>query len=80
MMREPKVSDQSQETGKVVVDITVDKDGNVIAAIPGGRGSTTTSSRLFALAKEASMKAKFSTSTDAADIQKGTITYVFVVQ
>ena len=80
MMREPKVSDQSQETGKVVVDITVDKDGNVIAAIPGGRGSTTTSSHLFALAKEASMKAKFNSSADAADIQKGTITYVFVVQ
>lgn len=79
-MRTPTISDQSQETGKVVVDITVDKDGNVVSAIPGGRGSTTTSSYLFRLAKEAAMKAKFNSSPEGADIQRGTITFVFVVQ
>lgn len=79
-MRPPVISDRSQETGKVVVDITVDKDGNVVAANPGGRGSTTTSSYLARLAKEAAMKAKFSPSPDGADVQKGTITFIFVVQ
>jgi len=79
-MRTPAISDRSQETGKVVVDITVDKKGNVVNAIPGGRGSTTTSAYLLRLAKEAAMKAKFNESPDDSDIQKGTITFIFVVQ
>lgn len=79
-VKTPQISDRSQETGKVVVDITVDKDGNVIAAIAGGRGSTTTSAYLNKLAKDAAMQAKFNPSPDGADIQKGTITFVFVVQ
>lgn len=79
MIRAPQVNDKSQETGKVVVDITVDKSGTVIGAIPGGRGSTTTSAYLFRLAKEAAMRAKFNPS-DEADIQKGTMTFIFVVQ
>jgi outer membrane biosynthesis protein TonB len=80
MLRTPQINDRSQETGKVVVDITVDKDGVVVAAIPGGRGSTTTSAYLFKLAKDAAMKAKFNPSPDGADIQKGTISFVFLVQ
>jgi TonB family protein len=80
MVRTPVVDDRSQETGRVVVAITVDKNGNVISAIPGARGSTTTNAYLFSKAKEAATKAKFNTSPDAADIQKGTITFVFVVQ
>ena len=80
MVRTPQINDRSQETGKVVVDITVNKDGEVTAAIPGGRGSTTTSSLLFKLAKDAAMKAKFNSSDEEADIQKGTITFVFLVQ
>lgn len=80
MVRTPQINDRSQETGKVVVDITVDKDGNVVAAIPGGRGSTTTSAYLMRLAKDAAMKAKFNPSPDGADIQKGTISFIFLVQ
>jgi len=80
MIQSPTVDDRSQETGKVVVSITVDKSGTVIAAIPGYRGSTTTSAYLFSKAKDAAMKAKFNPSSDGADIQKGTITFVFVVQ
>ncbi|TAH41304.1 MAG: hypothetical protein EYC69_08435 [Bacteroidetes bacterium] len=80
MVRTPQINDRSQETGKVVVDITVDKDGNVVAAIPGGRGSTTTSAYLMRLAKDAAMKAKFNPSPEGADIQKGTISFVFLVQ
>ncbi|MBK9524986.1 MAG: energy transducer TonB [Bacteroidetes bacterium] len=80
MIRTPQINDRSQETGKVVVDITVDKNGEVTAAIPGGRGSTTTSSYLYRLAREAAMKAKFNAGPEDADIQKGTITFVFLVQ
>lgn len=76
----PSIFDNSQETGKVVVDIKVDKFGNVIDAIPGARGSTTTSSNLYRKAKEAALKAKFSQSPAGVEEQRGTITFVFVVQ
>lgn len=74
-----KPLDTSQETGKVVVDITVDKYGKVTHANPGARGSTTTSSFLYRKAKEAAMKAVFSPNP-AVEEQRGTITFVFVVQ
>jgi len=80
LVRKPTIDDKSQETGKVVVSITVDKDGNVTEARPGARGSTTTSSYLFGKAKEAAMRAKFSPNPDGTDIQKGTMTFVFLVQ
>ena len=80
LLLKPSIDDRSQETGKVVVSITVDRSGNVTEASPGARGSTTTSAYLFAKAREAAMKAKFNASPDAADIQKGTMTFVFLVQ
>ena len=80
LVRKPVIDDKSQETGRVVVSITVDKEGNVTEARPGARGSTTTSSYLFEKAKEAAMKATFSPNPDGADIQKGTMTFVFLVQ
>jgi TonB family protein len=76
----PKISDQSQEQGKVVVDITVDKTGNVVTASAPGRGSTTTSSNLVRKAKEAAMKTKFSPSSQGVEEQRGTITFVFILR
>src|SRR6185369_4468543 len=80
LVRKPSIDDKSQETGRVVVSITVDKEGNVTEARPGARGSTTTSAYLFGKAKEAAMKARFSPNPDGADIKKGTMTFVFLVQ
>lgn len=80
LFQAPKISDNSQETGSVVVDITVDKFGTVINANPGGRGSTTSSANLYRKAKEAAMKAKFSPSPEGVEEQRGTITFVFIVQ
>jgi TonB family protein len=80
LVRKPSIDDKSQETGKVVVSITVDKEGTVTEARAGARGSTTTSAYLFQKAKDAAMKAKFSPNPDGADIQKGTMTFVFLVQ
>lgn len=74
-----KPYDNSQETGKVVVDITVDKYGVVTYANPGARGSTTTSTGLYRKAKEAALKAKFSANPEVEE-QRGTITFVFIVQ
>jgi periplasmic protein TonB len=80
MLKQPEVVDRSQETGKVVVSITVDKNGNVIKATPGARGSTTTSANLYSKAQQAAMKAKFDANTSAAEEQYGSITFIFIVQ
>jgi protein TonB len=64
-----------QEEGIVVVNITVDKDGNVIDAESRAKGSTTTSSVLWAKARQAALKAKFDKSPDGTPEQHGT--YVF---
>lgn len=69
-----------QEDGKVVVEITVDKNGNVIKAKPGVKGSTTSNPNLLDIARRAAMSAKFNATTDAPEEQKGTITYNFILK
>ncbi|HLG36065.1 MAG TPA: TonB family protein [Bacteroidia bacterium] len=75
----PVIRDNSQETGKVVVDIVVDKAGNV-TNVSIGRKTTTTNSHLQELALKAARETKFSSSVKGEEIQRGTITFVFVVQ
>ncbi len=70
----------SNETGKVVVTITVDKYGNVIKANAGAKGTTTTAQELWKLAEDAALKSKFNANPNAAEEQKGTITYIFIRQ
>ena len=79
MLSTPKIKDNSQEQGKVVVDIVVDKTGKVIKATPGGRGSTTTSPLLYKKALEAALKTKFNTKLDLVGDQKGQMTFVFIL-
>lgn len=69
-----------QEEGKVVVEIYIDKEGNVTRANPGIRGSTTTNSVLLAKAKESALRAKFSSNADAPEEQRGTIVYNFLLK
>jgi outer membrane biosynthesis protein TonB len=68
------------EEGKVVVEITVDRNGLVVKAVPGVKGSTTTNSTLMQIAKTAAMQARFNSSNDAPDVQKGTIVYNFYLK
>ena len=76
----PKPEYNYQIEGKVVVEITVDKYGNVTDANPGVKGSTTLEATLLAAAKKAALKAKFDRKPDAPAYQKGTITYYFRLQ
>ncbi|MGZ4158455.1 MAG: hypothetical protein ACXVED_15195, partial [Bacteroidia bacterium] len=48
LLKKPDSMTDAEEEGIVVVEIVVDETGKVIKAIPGARGSTTTSSKLFA--------------------------------
>ena len=66
-----------QDEGIVVVEISVDRQGNVTASRPGARGTTTTETYFWNVAREAAKKAKFDKSDDAPLLQKGTITYIF---
>jgi len=74
----PKPEYNSPEQGKVVVTITVDREGKVIKAFPGAQGTTTTDTRLKKLATDAALKATFKTSPKAPEEQVGTITYKFI--
>jgi TonB family protein len=76
----PKPPSSFKESGTVVVSIWVDREGKVVKAIPGARGTTTASSELSRLAKDAAMKAKFNAKPDAPEEQKGTITYHFLLK
>ncbi|MEZ5196687.1 MAG: TonB family protein [Bacteroidales bacterium] len=76
----PSPSKNFQENGTVVVQITVDKYGKVVTAIAIDKGSNTTNSGLRRLAEEAAKKAVFNANMSAAEIQRGTITYHFVVK
>lgn len=70
----------SQEWGKVVVEIKVDRYGKVVSAKAGMKGSTTSDEYLKEAARKAALKTKFNTKLDAAEFQIGTITYEFSLQ
>lgn len=76
MVNQPKLQNNSQDYGKVVVAITVDKYGNVTKATGGAKGSTAPSAYLTKIAEEAAYKAKFTANPDAEE-QYGTITILF---
>jgi TonB family protein len=74
----PKPDYNSDEQGRVVVTIWVNRNGKVIRAEPGAKGTTVADLNLRNQAKEAALKATFTPSPDAPEQQTGTITYVFI--
>ena len=76
----PKPEYNYQVEGKVVVEITVDKYGNVTKASAGAKGSTTLNDKLLQAARKAALNARFDRKPDAPAYQKGTITYYFRLQ
>ena len=81
-----KPSYNSGEQGRVVVEISVDKNGNVIRARAGTKvpntqiGTTTSDPNLWKQAEQAAMQSKFSTDDKATKHQIGYIVYNFVKQ
>lgn len=69
-----------QKEGKVVVEVSVDRQGKVVQAVPGTKGSTTLDDYLLKVAKDAAMEARFEAKPDAPVTQKGTITYNFILK
>jgi hypothetical protein len=65
------------ETGKVVVEVSVDRNGRTISAIAGIKGSTNTAKCLLDQAKIAAMNTRWDASSDAPEKQVGKIVYNF---
>jgi len=76
----PKPNYPGNEEGVVVVQITVDKNGNVTKAEAGVRGSNTMNQELLAAARKAALATKFNADNNAAAFQIGTITYRFSLE
>jgi protein TonB len=68
-----------QEEGVVVVRITVDKNGKVISAVAGIKGSTNTAACLLKPAKEAALRTTWNADEKAPANQTGTIIYKFTL-
>ncbi len=75
---EPKISDNSQKRGRVVVKVCVNRKGEVVSADYTQKGSTTADSELRAIAIRNAKRFKFSKS--GVDKQCGTITIDFKVR
>lgn len=65
------------ESGKVVVEVTVDKNGKTLSATPGVRGSTNNAKCLLDQAKIAALNTKWEASDKAPEKQIGSIIYYF---
>jgi outer membrane biosynthesis protein TonB len=74
----PKLSENSQKAGTVVLDVCVDADGNVTSAKFKAVGSNTNDSELIDAAVRNARQYQFS--AGGADRQCGTITYRFIVR
>ena len=75
---EPEVKDESQKTGKIVMNVCVDTNGKVIESSFTQRGSTSVDGELREKAQLAAKKYKFSASE--IEEQCGTITFDFKVE
>ena len=72
-------SKEFSEEGTVVVDIWVDKDGRVQRA-EIGKGTTIVNSSMLESAKRAALNSIFNKDDKAAKLQKGSITYTFIIR
>lgn len=79
MVSTPTIVDKSQQTGKVAILVKVDRNGKVISATYSLKGSTTSDSYLVKIAKEAAMKAKFESDSNAPSEQTGRISFNFTL-
>lgn len=75
----PSPDNNFTEEGRIVVDIWVDRDG-VVRKAEIGKGTIITNATMRTMALSAAKAARFSPDNDAAELQKGTITYNFIIR
>lgn len=69
----------SEKTGTIVVDISVDKNGNVIKARAGGKGTSLAEISLWNLSEKAALNCKFN-AIQNDEIQLGKIVFTLRIQ
>lgn len=72
--------DDGQKTGKIAVRIKINKDGVVIDATPGVKGTTLNDRELWKKCKDAVMGARLTQSDSAPEVQIGTVVFNFKVK
>lgn len=75
----PKMDDDGQVSGKIVVEIRVDKNGEVVFARAGARGTTIADAKLWRKCELAVKGARLNQVASAPDVQVGTIVFSFKV-
>ena len=75
----PRPSSDFNEEGTIVVDIWVDRDGRVQRA-EVGKGTNISNARMRETAKQAALQSKFAPDKNAVELQRGTITYKFIIR
>lgn len=76
-LNKEKIQQDCNESGTVVVRIRVNRQGEVVKAEPGVKGTTNASSCLLEPAKKAAESTIFNTDADAPSTQTGVIIYEF---
>lgn len=76
----PIINEKPGVAGKVVLDIVVDAEGNVLRASQNLNLSTSMAHNLVRIATDAALKWKFDKRTTGAPEQKGTITFIFRIE
>ncbi len=74
--KEKRIPD-CNESGTVVVRIVVDRNGKVLSATPGIKGTTNTATCLMKPARAAALATKFNSDNKAPSKQVGSIAYTF---
>ncbi len=72
-----KVKQECNEAGRVVVKIIVDRNGDVVSAIPGVKGTTNNSACLLDPAKKTALKHKWNLDSNAPSQQVGFVVVNF---
>ncbi|SEM63855.1 outer membrane transport energization protein TonB [bacterium A37T11] len=76
----PQVDDNGRQSGKVAVEVMVNKDGVVTSARPGVKGTTLPDANLWEKCRQAAMASRFNSLGQGPDVMKGIIVFNFKVK
>jgi len=76
-VRSPQIEDNGQQSGRVAVEVRVDRDGNIISARAGVRGTTLSNQTLWDKCERAALSAQLNRLEKAPPSQTGVIIFNF---
>lgn len=79
-LSKPTIQDKSQVSGKIVVQITVDRSGTITDAKAGVRGTTITNAALWSKCEKAVLGSKLNALNTGPDIQVGSVVFTFILE